>query len=57
VRTLLTGTAGAPRITLAWNGLDERGRRSGAGVYFVRAIARSVPGGPASSVQRLVRID
>ena len=58
VRTLYSGAAGVPRIALAWNGLDERGRRAGAGVYFVRALARvSAGGGPASSIQRLVRID
>jgi hypothetical protein len=58
VRTLLTGAAGAARIALAWNGLDERGRRAGAGIYFVRALARSsAGGGMASSIQRLVRID
>ena len=58
VRTLYSGAAGASRIALAWNGLDERGRRTGAGVYFVRALARSsAGGGPASSIRRLVRID
>ena len=57
VRTLHSGAAGAPRIALAWDGLDERGRRAGAGVYFVRALARSSAGGGATSIQRLVRID
>lgn len=58
VRTLHAGPVGGPRMTLAWNGLDERGRRAGAGVYFVRALARISAGGAfASSVQRLVRID
>jgi len=46
VRTLFSGAPGAPRITLTWNGLDDRGRRAGAGVYFARALAR-----------RLVRLD
>ena len=58
VRTLYSGAAGVERITLAWNGLDDRGRRAGAGVYFVRALARNSAGGAtASSIQRLVRID
>ena len=52
VRTLLAGAAGAPRVTLAWDGLDERGHRAGAGVYFVRAEA-----GGSSSIRRLVRLD
>jgi hypothetical protein len=58
VRTLHSGAAGAPRIALTWNGLDERGQRAGAGVYFVRALTRtSAGGGFASSIQRVVRID
>src|SRR5258706_200844 len=55
VRTLFSGAPGAPRITLTWNGLDDRGRRAGAGVYFARALARGGAGGTASSVRRLVR--
>ncbi|HEY6865765.1 MAG TPA: FlgD immunoglobulin-like domain containing protein, partial [Candidatus Eisenbacteria bacterium] len=52
VRTLLAGPAGGSRVMLAWDGLDERGHRAGAGVYFVRAQA-----GGSTSIQRLVRLD
>lgn len=49
VRTLLDGTA-AGAHTLTWDGRDASGRRTGAGVYFVRASAAGV-----RRVQRLVR--
>lgn len=51
VRRLYSGFAGAGRMSLTWDGFDERGRRSAAGVYFVRAAAEG-----AARVQRLVRI-
>ena len=56
VRTLHSGAVGTSRIALQWDGLDARGRRTGAGVYFVRAVARG-RAAAGSSVQRLVRID
>jgi photosystem II stability/assembly factor-like uncharacterized protein len=51
VRRLYSGFAGAGRMSLTWDGFDEHGRRSPAGVYFVRASSEG-----ASRVQRLVRI-
>ena len=36
VRTLASGTQPAGRRTVSWDGLDDRGRRLGAGVYLVR---------------------
>ena len=57
VRALQAGAPGASRVALSWDGRDERGRRAGTGVYFVRALARTPTGGLASSVQRLVRTD
>jgi len=50
IRTLLSGRAPAGSLPLTWDGLDDRGRRAGAGVYFLRA---STPG--ASATRRLVR--
>ena len=52
VRTLLAGPVAASRIALSWDGRDQRGGETRAGVYFVRARA-----GGGTSVQRLVRID
>ena len=52
VRTLLAGRAEAGRHALGWNGLDERGRRAPAGVYFVRASAAG-----ATATRRLVRLE
>ena len=36
VRTLMSGPAKAGIHSLAWNGLDNRGRRVSRGIYFVR---------------------
>jgi FlgD Ig-like domain len=52
VRNLVSGARNAGRITLAWDGLDARRQRVGAGVYFVRA---QVAG--ASVTRRLVRVE
>jgi photosystem II stability/assembly factor-like uncharacterized protein len=52
IRTLLSGATEAGSHPLAWDGLDARGRRAGAGVYFLRA---SAPGSAAT--RRLVRAD
>ena len=52
LRGLHSGPAGGARITLAWDGLDARGRRAPPGVYFVRASALG-----AAKVQRLVRTE
>jgi hypothetical protein len=38
-------------MSLTWDGFDERGRRTPAGVYFVRASSEG-----AARVERLVRI-
>jgi len=50
VRTLYSGFAGAGRMSLSWDGFDERRGRAPAGVYFVRASC-----GNAVRTQRLVR--
>ena len=52
VRTLLSGAAGPGDRPLVWDGLDARGRRAGAGVYFVRASANR-----STATRRLVRVD
>lgn len=52
VRRLLAGRAEAGRHALGWDGLDERGRRAPAGVYFVRASAAGV-----TATRRLVRLE
>jgi len=39
VRTLLAGPVAASRIALSWDGRDQRGGETRAGVYFVRARA------------------
>ena len=52
VRTLLSGQVEAGRTALAWDGLDEGGRRARAGVYFIRATAAG-----ATETRRLVRIE
>ena len=52
LRPLFSGPAAAGTLPLAWDGLDERGRRCGAGVYFVLARADG-----ATATRRLVRLD
>jgi hypothetical protein len=52
VRTLFGGGAGPGPLALDWDGLDARGRRAGAGVYFIRASAAG-----SSATRRLVRVD
>jgi photosystem II stability/assembly factor-like uncharacterized protein len=52
VRTLLSGTAGPGSLPLVWDGLDARGHRAGAGVYFLRASASG-----STAARRLVRVD
>jgi len=52
VRVLAHGTLPPGRHPLLWNGLDARGVRTRAGVYFVRATDGSV-----TRTQRLVRVD
>jgi hypothetical protein len=39
VATLMSGAAGAGARTVTWDGRDDAGRRSGAGVYFARLRA------------------
>ena len=51
VRTLFDGTSTRGSMDLAWDGRDESGRRTAAGVYLIRA---RTPG--ASSVRRVVRL-
>lgn len=36
VRTLATGAAGPGPVEVRWDGSDERGRRVGSGLYFVK---------------------
>ena len=50
VRVIASGRFEAARHDLSWDGLDERGRPSPAGVYFVRAVA-----GGSSAIRRVVR--
>jgi len=52
VRGLHSGPTGASRLTLVWDGLDQRGRRAGPGVYFVRAWTDGT-----ESTRRIVRIE
>jgi photosystem II stability/assembly factor-like uncharacterized protein len=52
VRELLAGELGPGPHVVAWDGMNERGERAGAGVYFVRARSAS---GTAS--QRVVRVE
>lgn len=52
VRTLLSGTIESGSRSLLWDGLDARGQRAGAGVYFVRASASG-----STATRRLVRVD
>ena len=52
VRTLLADRIEAGRHVVAWDGLDERGQRAGAGVYFVRA--RSAAG---EATRRVLRVE
>ena len=54
VRTLLSGALGSGSLPLLWDGLDARGRRAGAGVYFVRA---SASGSAADAETRAGRTD
>lgn len=53
IRGLVRETLEAGPHRLVWDGLDDRGQRARAGVYYVRAAA----GSGAASVQRLVRSD
>ncbi len=52
VRTLLSGGLEPGRHLVAWDGMDDRGGRAGAGVYFVRA--RVANGG---ATRRVVRVE
>ncbi len=52
VSTLLEGAIGAGRHELQWDRRTVNGRRAGAGVYFVRAVA-----GGATRTQRVVLVD
>jgi photosystem II stability/assembly factor-like uncharacterized protein len=52
VRVLARGTLESGRHALAWDARDERGARTRAGVYFVRASD-----GSATRMQRLVLVD
>jgi hypothetical protein len=52
VRSLFSGGAGPGSLPLAWDGLDARGQRAGAGVYFLRASASG-----SAVTRRLVRVD
>jgi len=52
VRDLFSGGAGPGSLSLAWDGLDARGQRAGAGIYFVRASASG-----STATRRLVRVD
>ena len=52
VRTLLSGAGGPGSLPLLWDGLDARGRRADAGVYFLRASASG-----STATRRLVRVD
>ncbi len=52
VRTLFSGRAESGALSLAWDGLDDRGHRAGDGVYFVRARSAG-----ATATRRLVRVD
>jgi hypothetical protein len=52
VRVLARGTLEAGPHPLAWDARDERGARTRAGVYFVRASD-----GSETRMQRLVRVD
>ena len=52
VRSLLSGDAGPGTLPLAWDGLDARGHRAGAGIYFLRASASG-----STVTRRLVRVD
>ena len=51
VRILFDGTAARGSLDLTWDGRDESGRRTAAGVYLIRA---RTPG--ASTVRRVVRL-
>jgi flagellar hook assembly protein FlgD len=39
VRTLVSGQVGPGRVDVTWDGTDERGRRVGSGLYFVKLSA------------------
>ncbi len=52
VRSLFSGAAGPGSLPLAWDGLDARGHRAGAGVYFLHARASG-----STVTRRLVRVD
>ncbi|MFH1688802.1 MAG: M14 family zinc carboxypeptidase [Candidatus Eisenbacteria bacterium] len=39
VRTLVSGQAGPGPVEVLWDGSDERGRRVGSGLYFVKLVA------------------
>jgi photosystem II stability/assembly factor-like uncharacterized protein len=52
ITTLCSGPSSAGRYDLEWSGADVRGRRAGAGIYFVRA---ATPG--AMVTRRVVRLD
>jgi photosystem II stability/assembly factor-like uncharacterized protein len=52
VRDLFSGDAGPGSLSLAWDGLDARGHRAGAGIYFVRASASG-----STVTRRLVRAE
>jgi photosystem II stability/assembly factor-like uncharacterized protein len=52
VRDLFSGVAAPGSLPLTWDGLDVRGHRAGAGIYFVRASASG-----STVTRRLVRVD
>ena len=52
VRTLLSGATESGSLPLLWDGLDARGRRADAGVYFLRASASG-----STVTRRLVRVE
>jgi hypothetical protein len=52
VCTLFRGTAPASGTQLVWDGIDERGRKTPGGLYFVRASA-----GGETVQAKLVRVE
>ena len=52
VRELFSGAAGPGSLPLLWDGRDARGRRAGAGIYFLRANASG-----STATRRLVRME
>ncbi|HYM82367.1 MAG TPA: FlgD immunoglobulin-like domain containing protein [Candidatus Limnocylindria bacterium] len=57
VRGVFKGFLAAGRHPFSWNGLDASGRRSPAGVYYLRAVAHRSEAAPAIQTRRLVRIN